>query len=67
MFRRLDKFVGRHMSSWRWVAFWIVFALGDIALMVVCVAVWSPWWFMLFIPYGLGLWMIGLNAARGRL
>ena len=64
MFRKIDRWIGRHMSAKRWVVFWIVVAFAGIAGIVVVLPSWAC---MAFLPIvGIGAIMADVNDARRR-
>ena len=58
MFRRIDRWIGRHMSAVKWMVFWLVFAVGGVPFAVLGAArIWSKWWIIL------ALFMIVIGAV----
>ena len=62
MFRRFDRWVGRHMSAERWMVFWAGVYLGSMAGVFVLV---PSAWACAFLPtFTVGIIMFVANAER---
>ena len=44
---KLDRWIGRHMSAARWMAFWFLFECACVAMIIVLA---PSWWCVAFIP-----------------
>lgn len=54
-FRKIDQFVGRHMTAKRWISIWLGVACGGSAVTAT-----GRWW-------GIALWVLGVFMVVGNL
>ena len=62
MFRRLNRWIGRHMSAKRWMVFWCAVMIGSLAGIY---ALLPSWWSVACLPtYIIGAIMFVENSER---
>jgi len=62
MLRKIDRWIGRHMSAKRWTVFWFAIELGSVIGMI---ALAPSWWLVAFLPSAaIGALMCQANARR---